>query len=433
MTIAALPEYIARRDLTEASPGMRFGIYLPIWVERADQERYVREAARKRSPQAKELKGILENQGMDAAIGHMQRRQRSFPRLWNLDKRASHRIWREVTKLGEADLLCVEALVDRQELLASAARAGEAMLTLDARAIAPFTTGLGNEHPLENGFSFLWPYGLPYLPGSGVKGVLRQAARELAPDVGLEGIADWGGAADWGSEAIDILFGSEDESAPRRGVLSFWDVIPRISGRNLAVEVMTGHQKHYFQDGRSPHESGQPNPIRFLTLPPGSRFTFHVACNEPFLRRIAPGLAEGGRWKTLLEQAFRHAFDWLGFGAKTAVGYGAMEADPRGAEDRAERREAAEKQAIKAARNREREAQLRQMPPLQREVEEFNTILEAINALTAEYWGEQQAEAAAFIRERMLREGCWIEQSRKKRPDKDKPHQRTLLVKQYLE
>jgi CRISPR-associated protein Cmr6 len=27
----------------------------------------------------------------------------------------------------------------------------------------------------------------------------------------------------------------------------------------------------------------------------------------------------------MLDKIFRHAFDWLGFGAKTAVGYGAME------------------------------------------------------------------------------------------------------------
>jgi CRISPR-associated protein Cmr6 len=29
-------------------------------------------------------------------------------------------------------------------------------------------------------------------------------------------------------------------------------------------------------------------------------------------------------WKALLQDAFKYAFDWLGFGAKTAVGYGAM-------------------------------------------------------------------------------------------------------------
>jgi CRISPR-associated protein Cmr6 len=87
---------------------------------------------------------------------------------------------------------------------------------------------------------------------------------------------------------------------------------------------MTPHQSHYYQRGETPHESGSPNPINFLTVPPGSEFAFHVQCNRPFLARIAPGLAKDDRWKALLEAAFVHAFAWLGFGAKTAVGYGAM-------------------------------------------------------------------------------------------------------------
>jgi CRISPR-associated protein Cmr6 len=38
----------------------------------------------------------------------------------------------------------------------------------------------------------------------------------------------------------------------------------------------------------------------------------------------APDLAEGNCWQQLLRAAFEHAFAWLGFGAKTAVGYGSM-------------------------------------------------------------------------------------------------------------
>jgi CRISPR-associated protein Cmr6 len=230
------------------------------------------------------------------------------------------------------------------------------ILRLDAHATAPFTTGLGNEHPLENGFAFLNPYGLPYLPGSGVKGVLRQAARELAS-------GEWGEMHGWSNEQryplilsgkvvldskdqpvelsmLDVLFGPEtpDGGAGHvRGVLSFWDVVPQIEGDSLMVEIMTPHQTHYYQDGQSPHDSGQPNPISFLTVPPGSRFVFHVICDLARLRRVTAAripegselLAEGPtHWKTLLQSAFNHAFAWLGFGAKTAVGYGAMSEGP---------------------------------------------------------------------------------------------------------
>ena len=47
------------------------------------------------------------------------------------------------------------------------------------QCVAPFVTGMGNPHPLENGFTWHPTLGMPYLPGSAVKGLAR-AAVELA-------------------------------------------------------------------------------------------------------------------------------------------------------------------------------------------------------------------------------------------------------------
>jgi CRISPR-associated protein Cmr6 len=284
----------------------------------------------------------------------------------------------DAKRLTDIDRQAMSALLHRQRQLFGTGAASEASLCLEALAIAPFTTGLGNEHPLENGFAFLNPYGLPYLPGSGVKGVIRQAARELAS-------GDWGDRQGWtedkgyplivGGKRVldsrkqpvmlsqaDVLFGRETnggDSNHVRGVLSFWDVIPQIKGDSLLVEIMTPHQTHYYQHGATPHESGQPTPISFLTVPPGSAFVFYMRCDLPLLGRLAPDLVQDGRWRALLKAAFAHAFDWLGFGAKTAVGYGAMERD-RSAE------EAARKQAEQEAARRAHEDELRR----QREAEE---------------------------------------------------------------
>lgn len=201
---------------------------------------------------------------------------------------------------------------------------------------------------------------LPYLPGSGVKGVLRQAARELAS-------GEWGDSKGWTDERIhpvkvgrdtvelspiDALFGREPargETHHVRGALTFWDVIPQIKG-DLAVDIMTPHQSHYYQqkldrkagDSTNPHDSGQPNPISFLTVPAGSEFSFHVTCDLPHLEHLAPDLAANERWKAVLTAAFEHAFQWLGFGAKTAVGYGAMAEDPAAVKRRDEKRKAAQ-------------------------------------------------------------------------------------------
>ncbi len=291
MPIAALPDYLGKNELSTASPGLRFGMYLPLW-------------------------------GKDNRTGEL---------LWRSHDKNKTASLKQAVKLNPGDIDAMTALTARQSALAVRVAASGQMLIVDGLSVAPFTTGLGNEHPLENGFAFLNPYGLPYLPGSGIKGVLRQAARELA---GASEQAQWNIESDWSGGAIEALFGKEDSNNARRGALSFWDVIPQIKGNSLQVEVMTAHQSDYYQKGKSPHESGQPIPINFLTVPPGSVFTFHVVCDRPFLTRVAPDLAKDDRWRALLQKAFEHAFDWLGFGAKTAVGYGAMALDESAAGDR---------------------------------------------------------------------------------------------------
>jgi CRISPR-associated protein Cmr6 len=232
MAIAAVPTYLGQ-DFSTASPGLRFGMYLKPW-------------------------------GNDFRIGA------------GGDKASA---LKQSCKLTDHDKQVMHALRKRQAALADPFLNAENLLAVEAKAIAPFTTGLGNEHPLENGFAFLNPYGLPYLPGSGVKGVLRQAARELAS-------GDWGEKHGWTPEAMDALFGKApregSDEGHQRGALTCWDVIPQLAGDTLQVEVMTPHQTHYYQQDKTPHDSGSPNPITFLTVPPGSSFTFIYSATSRF-------------------------------------------------------------------------------------------------------------------------------------------------------
>lgn len=323
MSIAAVPEYLGQ-EFKDASPGLRFGLLLPIWTDRKDQEAEVRSRADKRSREADEVQDLLK-QGMDNAIAELGRRERNrLPRLWEKSDFAAREAWKKVRKLTGADTGRMAALAERQQALSQRA---SGLYRIDAIAVAPFTPGLGNEHPLENGFAFLNPYGLPYLPGGGVKGVLRRAAQELAS-------GEWGDSRGWSVDKsftlqvdkknllsiIDVFFGLESGDGGDdhvRGVLSFWDVIPQIKSDFLMVEIMTPHQSHYYQkksekksgDSVTPHDSGQTAPISFLTVPPGSGFTFHVVCDTRRLRRIAPDLTQAGdgdrpEWHSLLEAPF---------------------------------------------------------------------------------------------------------------------------------
>lgn len=306
MPVAAIPGYLAGQDFSTASPGLRFGMFLPIW------------GINNRTGEA-----LWTTHDINYRVAGANHREREYQ-----DENKTNSLHQAI-RLGVSDTRLMEALEVRQAAMVSESATADQVLTIDAIATAPFTTGLGNEHPTENGFAFLNPYGLPYLPGSGVKGVLRQSARELAS-------GQWGDRLGWDDHAIEVLFGKDarDGKDHQRGALTFWDVVPVVKGGKLLIEVMTGHLSHYYQKGESPHESGQPVPINFLTVPPGSTFSFQVQCDLLFLKRLDGEDAIAQDWKRLLPVAFAHAFVWLGFGAKTAVGYGAMTEDRQKLEQR---------------------------------------------------------------------------------------------------
>lgn len=430
MPIAAIPAYLGT-DFSSASPGLRFGMYLPLW------------GVNRRTSQL-----LWTTSDIDYTVRGQQREEREI----KVENKGSALL--QACKLTKNDKDTMRALAARQS---HTAQACSDVLTLDAIATAPFTTGLGNEHPLENGFAFLNPYGLPYLPGSGVKGVLRQAARELAS-------GEWGDSHGWSSEkthllgkielsTIDALFGRETENGDSdhvRGALSFWDALPQIPGDSLAVDIMTPHQSHYYQQkndeksgaSTSPHDSGAPNPISFLTLPPGTGFAFHVACDAAHLERLAPDLAHGQRWHTLLTVAFGHAFEWLGFGAKTAVGYGAMQVNQLALKRR--EREAAELRAHAEREEAERQrlAALETMSPVERAIREcldarkdpnLGEIPALKNAIKAGQWqGDMKRDIALRLRDMMQAAKKWKESTQAKKPEKDGDYQDTLLVQSWI-
>lgn len=303
MAFAAVPNYLGR-DFSAAAPGHRFYLYFQVW-------------------------------GFDHRNG--------VPCWGTADQGNDGKTYQnkagavdKTLPLTENDKRAMAALAERQRAIA-----GDHVWWLPAQTVAPLTTGLGMEHPLENGFAFLHPYGLPYLAGSGIKGVLRQAARELRDDEPESG---------WTNEIIDALFGADTGDTAARGALIFWDVFPELKD-SLITEVMTPHQTHYYQDQEPPHDSGKPNPIPFLAIPPGCSLTFYVDCN----RHLLPdALREDEAWQGPLRAAFEHAFEWLGFGAKTAVGYGHVALDTDALEREAEKQREqqarqAEQQRIKAS------------------------------------------------------------------------------------
>lgn len=384
MNAPAVPEYVraAAGDFADCPPGHRFNLYFPVWNETG----------------------------------------------WQLDKHGKTDALRHSLKLGSAAKV-LDELNKRQCALARALAADHCVIK-KARSTAPFATGLGLEHPIENGFAFLSPYGVPYLAGSGVKGVLRRAAEELYGEKE--------------QSAIDALFGHENDDDARRGALTCWDVfpVPPKDGPHkdsLAVEIMTPHYSDYYQGNSTPHDAGKPNPIPFLAVPAGSTFRFVITCEPALLTDLVPS----DEWKTLIGKIIEHAFDWLGFGAKTAVGYGAMEEDARAKADRERKQREIEEVIQRQQQEAARQQALLTMSPAERAMQEFldariDKNQPELNALLGglkkgEWSGDLKIEIAGHVKKMMEADKKWKEKSEKKKPEKDTDYQDTLKVMEWLQ
>lgn len=176
-----------------------------------------------------------------------------------------------------------------------------------------FVSGLGMGHVLETGFVWHRTLGVPYLPGSSVKGLIRAWA-DPKPDKDGKPLG-YGDPKKWEEQYKQLFGDSKDMGA---GSLIVFDAIPE-SKPNLEVDIMNPHYGDYYSEkiinGQPvpPADYLSPNPIFFLT----------VASDVPFKFALAPRPGIGNS-KDLTNgcNLLKEALDNIGIGAKTAVGYG---------------------------------------------------------------------------------------------------------------
>lgn len=172
-----------------------------------------------------------------------------------------------------------------------------------------FVTGLGREHPVENGFAWHHVLGVPYLPGSSVKGTVRAWAEK------------WAGYDD---DKVQRIFGPPGTASELSvGSVIFFDALP-VGPVKVQADVMTPHYAPYYQAQRPAQPPGdwfEPVPIPFLTVAPGQTFLFTIAPRRPDSQ-------DDRRDCTLVLQWLEEALAGIGAGAKTAAGYGRFVRQP---------------------------------------------------------------------------------------------------------
>lgn len=218
-----------------------------------------------------------------------------------------------------------------------------------------FVTGLGIEHPVENGMAWHPTLGVPYLTGAAVKGMLR-AWCEIWEVLDGETIRRW-----FGPSADELKRGEPAEA----GAFIFFDALP-IAPVRLKADVMTPHYGKWYAEGdriqvpptepeRVPADWHDPNPIPFLVVDRMQTFCFAVAPRFP---------GEGGLELDRLFELLGEALSKMGAGAKTAVGYGRFE---EAATSRLKREEEAAKR--RELQRREEEIRKREEEARKREAE----------------------------------------------------------------
>lgn len=166
--------------------------------------------------------------------------------------------------------------------------------------------GLGAESVLETAITLHRAYGVPYIPGTALKGMAAAYARRF-----LEG--PWAR----GGEAYRVLFG-EGGHAGQAGYVTFYDALyipgSGSGGRPLDPDVLTVHHADYYMRGaKPPADWDSPNPVAFMS-----------ATGHYLLALSGPNDAWVGRAFELLTAALAE----VGVGAKTASGYGRMAVRP---------------------------------------------------------------------------------------------------------
>lgn len=201
--------------------------------------------------------------------------------------------------------VAIEKAVLRQTSLVNALNGKLAVFNTDWH----FVTGMGNSHPVENGFTWHQTLGTPYIPGSSVKGILR-AWMEYSGEATEDLISSWFGDG-------------SDKNQGKAGSLIFFDALPRIQP-HLGIDIMTPHSGNWYANGASGSMKASDIPGDWHTPVP---ISFLVTKQASFVFSIAPRFFQAQFLAVEAVEHLKSALAWLGAGAKTGAGYGHMSFD----------------------------------------------------------------------------------------------------------
>jgi len=228
--------------------------------------------------------------------------------------------------------------------------------TFDSETDWRLAIGLGNASVFDTSITLHHTYGIPYIPASTIKGLLRSwliteyFGIDTSGELDLEkaecrALANETFCSIFGTEektifiknkkkiceVISPLKNSKGEATEHIGDIVFFDAFPT-KPPTVAVDIMNPHYPDYYNGDKPPADWQSPVPIFFLTIKNTSfQFLFGVRKGaQPFpnsIEFIHPDdekQNKSGDVIKVLRDLLTEALTYHGIGAKTAVGYGRM-------------------------------------------------------------------------------------------------------------
>jgi len=167
-------------------------------------------------------------------------------------------------------------------------------------------------------------YGIPYIPASGIKGVVRSY---IITEKFEEQLKKYDKYSDFEEKVLFAknekgeykekgfvdVFGSQEQE----GKVTFFDAFP-VSEPKLKVDIMNPHYGDYYSKKMAPTDTMKLNPIPFLTVE-NTKFGFLIGAKEG-LETFS--IKDKNNNHKTIETWLTEALQNHGLGAKTAVGYG---------------------------------------------------------------------------------------------------------------
>jgi CRISPR type III-B/RAMP module RAMP protein Cmr6 len=260
-------------------------------------------------------------------------------------------------KNGKIDIPLVKNLAEQEKGLAHQLLQESNCSTIVTTSTDRLAIGLGSASVYETNINLHHIYGIPFIPASSIKGIVRSwAIEELntnnipeneqkeplinAESRALQNNADFCKIFGCPSDTQEVLF--DDDGKPQKkeknkfktkskpvalrnqwdktkgqehqGNVIFFDAYPTAKSVIVEPDIMNPHYSEYYDGKTPPADYLNPVPIIFLTVARGTSFQFVIGIKNAEHKLL---LEKTKKW---LEEALENK----GIGAKTAIGYGFM-------------------------------------------------------------------------------------------------------------